>query len=562
MEHSRSPGPSRELVQAAQLARRDEAAWREVLAKASGPKVLFATSIGSYQHGAVIESMLAAALALRGARVEALLCDDALRLCMCVKHGPTSPAALATTGTSPRCRACFNKGTPYYADLGIPIHRYGALLTDAERAKAQILSQETPADAVAAFRLDGLAVGQHAMAGALRYFARGDLRGEPFGPRVLALYLESALLTVFALRRLLTEGGFDVVCGHHGIYVPQGVVGEVCRSLSVRVAHWNPAYRRHCFIFSHEDTYHHTMLSEPATAWEGLELTSARRARLEAYLASRRQAASDWIWFHDKEADQGRSALTSLPLDPDKPVVAALTSVVWDACLHYPSNAFPDMATWLRETIDAFSRRPDLQLVIRVHPAEVTGFVPSRQPMAEEVARLFPKLPDNVFLVPPESPLSTYALIERSNAVIVYSTKTGVEAACAGIPVIVAGEAWVRGKGFTLDADSPARYREILDSLPLAGRLDEEARARALRYGYHFFFRRMIALPFVHQGQGSDFGLDLGGLEELASGRHEGLDLICRGILEGTPFALDGESGPLPDTDAGQDGEHAARERS
>ncbi|MGO8381610.1 hypothetical protein ACC745_39445, partial [Rhizobium ruizarguesonis] len=52
----------------------------------------------------------------------------------------------------------------------------------------------------------------------------------------------------------------------------------------------------------------------------------------------------------------------------------------------------------------------------------------------------------------------TYSLCEGSNAVIIYGTKTGVEMTAKGIPVIVAGEAWIRNKGLTLDADTPENY--------------------------------------------------------------------------------------------------------
>ena len=41
-------------------------------------------------------------------------------------------------------------------------------------------------------------------------------------------------------------------------------------------------------------------------------------------------------------------------------------------------------------------------------------------------------------------------------------------ATTSSLPVIVAGEAWARGKGFTIDVDSPSAYHEALARLPLA----------------------------------------------------------------------------------------------
>src|SRR5688572_18109625 len=50
-------------------------------AAAGGPRVLFATAIGSYAHAVTLESALAAALTFRGADVHVLLCDGAMTAC-------------------------------------------------------------------------------------------------------------------------------------------------------------------------------------------------------------------------------------------------------------------------------------------------------------------------------------------------------------------------------------------------------------------------------------------------------------------------------------------------
>ena len=90
----------------------------------------------------------------------------------------------------------------------------------------------------------------------------------------------------------------------------------------------------------------------------------------------------------------------------------------------------------------------------------------------------------------------------QCDSVIIYGTKTGVELTSEGIPVIVAGEAWIRNKGLTLDAQSEADYIGLLDKLPLGKRLSSEVVTRARKYAYHFFSRRMIPLSFVQPANG------------------------------------------------------------
>ena len=151
-------------------------------------------------------------------------------------------------------------------------------------------------------------------------------------------------------------------------------------------------------------------------------------------------------------------------------------------------------------------------------------------------------MPGNVFVIPPESRMSTYAAAEACDAVIIYGTKTGVELTSLGIPVIVAGEAWIRNKGLTTDASSADDYFAILDRLPFRARMPDEAVHRARKYAYHFFFRRMIPIDQVAPtGSQPQFRLSIDHVDDLLPGKSAGLDVICDGILHGTPFVYPAE---------------------
>lgn len=538
-------GSQRRGVDWGRILNADRSKWVKMRREAKdGPSVLIATSVGGHRGVTPVESLLAVALTLRGVKVHILLCDKFLPACMeaiCsqfedpaefVRHGP-----LRTL-----CDECFSEGLAVYRPLGLPIHRYSDLVTPAEWRMADELSRSLPFSGIADYRLDGLAVGEHALAGALRYYAKGYLDDEPNGEAVLRRYLKASLLTVCAARRLLDRFSFECACFNHGIYVPQGLIGEVARQRGVRVVNWNPAYRKRCFIFSHGDTYHHTLMSEPTSVWEDMEWTPEMEAEIMDYLKSRWQGTRDWIWFHEKPEEDLATIVKELGIDLSKPWIGMLTNVMWDAQLHYPANAFPNMLEWVLQTVRYFQKRPDLQLVIRVHPAEIRGTIPSRQPIVEEINKAFPNLPENVFVIPPESPVSTYAVMLQCDSVIIYGTKTGVELTSFGIPVIVAGEAWIRNKGVTMDARTPEEYFRFLDRLPLGERLDEATTRRARMYAYHFFFRRMVPLSMMEPVSGwPPYRVQLSSIDDLQPGRNPGLDVICQGILEGTRFIYPAE---------------------
>jgi hypothetical protein len=472
--------------------------------------------------------------------VHALLCDGSMTACAeCeaslypnierfARHGPSRDL----------CRNCVEPAERVYRQLGITVHKYGDWLTPEDRANARRIADSVALAELRTFTVDGLAIGEHAYAGALRFFATGSLDGEPHAEPIVRRYLESALVTAYATRRLLRARQFTSTVVTHGIYVPWGIIADVSRQESVHVSTWNVAYRKRRFIFSHDDTYHHTLLTEPREHWENMQLSPAQEDELMHYLRSRREGLFDWIVFHRPNRQDPQEIGRQVGLDPGKPIIGLLTNVSWDAQLHYPANAFPSMLEWLVQTCEYFATRPDLQLLIRVHPAEISGFPPSRQPILNELARRIPRLAPNIHVVPPESGLSTYGLMSLCNAAVIYGTKMGVELSSVGIPVIVAGEAWVRNKGITFDASSRDEYFGILNRLPFAEGLRPEQLARARRYAYHFFFNRMIPLPFIEPNAGFPvYRLELNRLQQLLPG-DPGLDTICNGILGRTPFVL------------------------
>ncbi|HET9402980.1 MAG TPA: capsule biosynthesis protein [Burkholderiales bacterium] len=536
--------------------------WRQARAAAAhGPRVLIATTVGSHLPGTTLDSVLAVALTLRGANVELLLCDAVLPACLAADATwYTSMERFSRNGPqTDLCADCYAPACRMFEQLGLRIHALSNWVSHEERASAAKLAETAHVSTMGRLQHDGMAVGEHALAGTLRFFARGDLASEPQGEPILRRYVEGAVLSAAGARRLIRERNCETVVLHHGIYVPQGAIAEATRIEGKRVVTWNPAYRKQCFIFSHNDTYHHTLLDEPTGAWQNLRLTAEQEGSLMRYLQSRATGSADWIWFHHRPSFDRAALFRDLRIDPSRPIIGLLTNVVWDAQLHYPANVFTGMTEWLVETVRYFERHPQLQLLIRVHPAEIRGTLPSRQRIQDELRQAFPVLPRNVFVVPPESELSTYTAMSACDSVIVYGTKAGVELASIGVPVIVAGEAWVRNKGITIDPCDKHEYFECLSRLPLRKRMSEEATARARLYAYHFFFRRMIPLEFMEPVSGwPPYRPAVQDLGQLCAGKSRGLDVICDGILAGKPFIFPAET--FPDSHRLHSGEDLTQE--
>jgi hypothetical protein len=427
-----------------------------------------------------------------------------------------------------------------FSELDVVVRRYSEFITERQRQTLDSLVETIADNDLEKYVWCGISVGEHAIAGALRFFGRGTLSGEKFGYSIARQYFRAALYTAAVMEKMLSQSKYDVVVFHHGIYVPQGVIGDVCRKYGVRVVNWNPAYKDRSFIFSHGDSYHKTMIEESVEDCLNFEWSPDKDTALMEYLSSRRNGSNDWISFQKQSNDETTDLLKELNIDQNQPIVGLLTNVLWDAQLHFKANAFSSMLEWIFFTIDYFSRRSDIQLLIRIHPAEVLGTVPSRQFVLDEINMRWPILPKNIYIVAPDDPKNTYALMNACDTVLVYGTKMSIELPCWGIPVVVAGEAWVRGKGFTTDVNSIEEYQEILSSLPKKQRMQYSVIEKARKYAYYLFFRRMIPVKFAKKNRILvPFSYNIKSLDELAVNEDVGLDVICEGIIFGAPFLVD-----------------------
>jgi hypothetical protein len=525
------------------LIRNDAAAWEEAKAAAKGgPRVLIATNVTGFHHASLLEATLAIALTLRGVEVELIQCDAALPACLKVeRHSFPEPGLFAVEGmTRTVCDNCNAVGQWHFGLLGLKTWRFSELLTAEDRADIATTTSGLSTAQLATLVSKGDKVGEQGLAGALRYYARGELPDSPEAGEILRKFVTASLTTTRVYERLLAQRAYTAAVFHHGIYVPQGPAGDALRRYGVRVINWNPSYRQSTFIFSHGDTYHHTLMDEPTSVWENMTWSPAHEKEIMAYLASRALGTRDWIWFFEKPDQDAVAFAEEVGLDVTRPTVGMLSNVAWDAQLHYPANAFKNMFEWVFQVFDYFSTRPDMQLLLRIHPAEIRGTVPSRQLLMDEIRARYPQLPPNIFVVPPERDVSTYALMGLCSTALIYGTKMGVELSAVGMPVIVAGEAWIRNKGLTQDATSPEQHLDMLKKLPGLEKLSGTQLERARRYAYHFFFRRMLPLSFLIPGKKA-YDIAVPNIASLGAGRWRGLDVVCDGIIKGTPFIFEAE---------------------
>ena len=146
------------------------------------------------------------------------------------------------------------------------------------------------------------------------------------------------------------------------------------------------------------------------------------RARRATWTSGSRAGATIDRFWGDARFDGRRPARTGL--------VTLFTNLTWDSAVIGQELAFPRIQDWVAAAVEAFADRPDDELVVRIHPAEVK--LPgkqTREPMLVPSSRRFRSCRPTCAVIDPTDPTSSYPLMAASDVGLVFTSTTGLELA-------------------------------------------------------------------------------------------------------------------------------------
>jgi hypothetical protein len=361
-------------------------------------------------------------------------------------------------------------------------------------------------------------------------------------PHVQWLYQRSvyaASITAAAFEHGLSVTAPDVLVAFNGVFAPERAAFEVARHHETRVVTHEGGHHQGSHVLAHNGPANYFRCDPEWTIRRGNPLSEDEKLEIRTYLQRRQGADSDGgrVDYWPSVTDDCKAISSQLNLDLEKKTLVLFPNVIWDSAVLQRDVAFEGLLDWIFYTISLIDEISNAQLVIRSHPAEVRLGRTTDERIEKRVKEELSTLPSNVQIVPPESDLSSYRLMDMSDAVLVYTSTTGLEATLRRKPVLVAGGTHYRGKGFTIDVETKEEYRRLLKSdLSGQGPTEEEI-AKAERYAHLFFLEMHISLPFYSKTESSssiEFRVD--SFNELKSGNYKVVDRICESIVRGRSF--------------------------
>ncbi len=301
-----------------------------------------------------------------------------------------------------------------------------------------------------------------------------------------------------ALLTMLQEQKPDLVITPNGTIQEFGIVYRVAKYLKLPTVTYEFGEQKERVWIAQDSE---VMQQETDMLWEARRskaLTETQLKKIRELFAAR-QKGSLWENFARRwqgtPTQGGLKIRRKLGLD-DRPIVLLPTNVVGDSLTLGRQVFTKTMTEWLKGTVQYFSGRPDVQLIIRVHPGEMLLKGVS---ITEIIHREMPKLPEHVHLIGPKEEINTYDLISIADLGLVYTTTVGMEMALSGVPVVVSGKTHYRRRGFTIDPDSWVNYFKILGQILCDLKKSKLTKAQvenAWKYAYYFFFEYPRPFPW------------------------------------------------------------------
>ncbi len=508
-------------------------------------KILIATSSGGLYSHLVFESAIAGGLRNQGAEVHFLLCKKALSSCIIPDSYVIDEKDYINNGPKKFCNSCFKVANNYLTKSGFEIKFIENVKNNDLIKYQEIIKNNLKYENLKNFTYKGIKIGEHAISGTLRFYKKTEYEKEKHYKELIKNYLVSCMVTVDEFKKILKKEKYDTIILNHGIYVPHGIIADIAKNEKVHFIVWCPGVRKKTFSFSQNDTYHIETIYEDNKNWENISLSEKRNRLINGYLESKSVGKDDWktewVYSPSSSNDDIEKLFKNLNIDQNKPLIGLPTNVIWDAQIDFPSNFFNHILEWIFFTIDFFIKNQNLQLIIRIHPAEIQMTKPSKQRVLNEIFKKYGSLPNNIFIVKAEENYNTYKILNKCDNILIYGSRLGVEMAALGKTVIVAGEGFIRNKKIAIDINSKQEYESILNDLPIKGHMNKERIIRAKKYAYHFFFRRMIALKVIDELplEWPNFKINKNFFDIINKKKDKGFESICNSIINHKNFIFD-----------------------
>jgi hypothetical protein len=423
---------------------------REAVSAGTGARlkiVFFAPHAALWVH-AFPEALVAEALAQAGHRIVYVGCDRVFsRFCVPMRANKLDPDA-PDDAKAAVCDRCERNKTLLRTRFGFDGYDIGSVLTEEDRAEAdRILLEARPATFLRIV-LDGVEIGRAALSTYLLTFKKSNLDFSPSEWAVFSLELRNTLYSYFACRRVLDRERPDRVMLYSSGYSVNLVWCLLAEARNIPFYYMNAGANLSDRLQKLVISRGHSLQRRLLTHWDRYRDKPSSPATLRYvtdHLVEIMKGRSPFV-YSTGGALEGTAVRGYFGLeDGQKVLLATLSSYdeVFAAQVTglFPTDfelLFPRQVDWVHACIEWVAARPELALIVRVHPREFPNKRDAvKSDHARELEAAFVDLPRNVRINWPTDNVSVYDLAKITDVGLNGWSTVGKELSLLGIPVVL-----------------------------------------------------------------------------------------------------------------------------
>jgi hypothetical protein len=434
-----------------------------------------------------LELMTASQLKMMGHKVTMLICDG---LPYCERE--------TILNKRPSCKTCSKQSIRHCNAYGLNYRTLSEFLDKNDLENANTLSRECNSESLTSYQIDNLDLGEIAYRNYSHYMKGGAKINSQSEP-LIRKCLNAALLIDMSTKKALNEINPDYLVTANAKFVQTAIPAIRHRQKNRSFYNYEVFGQGDGVIVDKDEIALEQQMNKVWNEIKDIRLTGAQTEKLYKSLKLQNLAISTpYKYWDSNRIDSEQEILSILKIKADKKIISCFPNVTWDSTCMGVEAISKNIDEWLDKMVQFFSQNEELHLIIRAHPGETN--VPKEVQASVKVCDLiksnYPDLPENISLIGPDDPLSSYAIVKLSHANLFWTGTLGLEICFMKLKPFTVARSYYSNKGFTTDFNSLQDLLENLKSIDKKNILTEDELRLAEVFAYNVRFNRKFWAPY------------------------------------------------------------------
>ncbi len=392
-----------------------------------------------------------------------------------------------------RCQARRDAGFEWLGKEGVTYLSLSEIGKIDELSISKLMQSCSNVQSIRNCRVEGNDVGMAAISSTVSFYREPKLQEEEHGA-LLKTNLHTALMIYHRFSSFLQKNLYDKIIVFNGRYSTFRPLVRIAQKYNIELLVHERGYEVNtynvaCNVYPHAIEY----IENKIIQYAGDNVSYREKYRLGEEWFKEREKGQGLNWkSFTKEQQKG-----FLPEELSKKVfnIVMFNSSEDEmvAIEEWKNPYYSDQNEGIQKILESLKIYTDIHLYLRVHP-NLKGIENSQIKELKEIDEAY----SNLTIILPESPISTYTLIEVSDLIITFGSTVGIEAAFMKKPVIVMGRAPYLVLNSCIMPINHQSMIEIVLNFKNEGEIPFHDVSKAYLYGSYM---KLVSQPFTYVEQ-------------------------------------------------------------